>query len=173
MIKPLSGFLFMVCLLPGCQAGLSEQSEPDVVRTPTTAPPGAEPGTCWGKQVSPAVVETVTEQILLQPADRKGDGTATVPATYKTETRQVIVKERRKTWFEAPCDDVQTPEFIATLQRALMARGFYHGTISGEMDMRTRTAIRRYQAPGGLDSGILSMATARKLGLVAVHRADN
>lgn len=35
---------------------------------------------------------------------------------------------------------------------------------------RTRAAVRRYQKPQGLDSGILSLAAARKLGLVALER---
>jgi peptidoglycan hydrolase-like protein with peptidoglycan-binding domain len=36
------------------------------------------------------------------------------------------------------------------------------------MDNRTRAAVRRFQKPQGLDSGILSLAAARKLGLVAI-----
>ena len=58
--------------------------------------------------------------------------------------------------------------FIASLQRALGARDLYRGKISGEMDNRTRASVRRFQKPQGLDSGILSLAAARKLGLVAV-----
>jgi peptidoglycan hydrolase-like protein with peptidoglycan-binding domain len=38
------------------------------------------------------------------------------------------------------------------------------------MDARTRAAVRAYQKPEGLDSGILSLAAARRLGLVAVER---
>ena len=134
------------------------------------APPGAKPGTCWGKSITPAVVETVTEQVLLQPAEIRADGSITQPAIYKTETRQAIVQERVETWFETPCADILTAEFIATLQRALAARDIYRGPVSGVMDTRTRAAIRRYQAPQGLDSGILSLAAARKLGLVSVER---
>ncbi len=91
---------------------------------------------------------------------------------YKLETRQAIVKERRELWFETPCEDQLTPDFLASLQRALKARGHYHGGITGQMDSRTRRAIRHYQAPQGLDSGILSLAAARKLGLVAVARTE-
>lgn len=162
--------------LGACTAGQAIQGnvaglrEPDVVRSGGQQPPGASPGTCWGKSVTPAVIETVTEQILLQPAEVTTDGTVIQPAIYKTETQQRIVKERRETWFETPCPNVLTSEFIASVQRALSARDLYSSGISGIMDGRTRAAIRRYQAPQGLDSGILALETARQLGLIAVRR---
>jgi len=61
-----------------------------------------------------------------------------------------------------------TPEFTATLQRALKARGFYLLPLTGVMDGPTRDAIRRYQHSRGLDSDHLSLAAARELGIVAV-----
>ena len=143
-------------------------SEPGLVNLTEVAPPGAAPGTCWGKAVEPAIIETITDQVMMQPPQIMADGTVTQPAIYKTETRQQIVKERRETWFETPCAGDVTPEFVASLQRALKVRKHYSGPITGEMDARTRTAIRRYQAPQGLDSGILSLAAARQLGLTAV-----
>ncbi|WP_299851532.1 peptidoglycan-binding domain-containing protein [uncultured Roseovarius sp.] len=169
MIKPVPLLLMAFGLTAACENALPT-AEPDQVQTRATAPPGAAPGSCWGKNVSPAVVETVTEQILVQPAEIMVDGSVTRPAVYKTETRQAIVQERVETWFETPCAAALTPEFVATLQRALKARGFYRGQISGRMDTRTRAAVRQYQAPQGLDSGILSLAAARKLGLIAVKR---
>ncbi|MDX1780524.1 MAG: peptidoglycan-binding domain-containing protein [Thalassovita sp.] len=159
-------------LLAGCGGDLPVPSlamEPQVTRQYESAPRGAAPGSCWGKQVVPAIYETVTEQIMLQPAEILADGTVTRPAIYKTETHQAVVRERRETWFETPCDSVLTPEFIASLQRALKVRGIYRGFPNGEMDNRTRAAIRRFQKPQGLDSGILSIAAARKLGLITVE----
>lgn len=170
-ILALAGLLGCVKPLP--TPDIAALSEPGVVRATTTSgPPGAEPGTCWGRDVSPAIVETVTEQIMLQPAEVLGDGTVINPAAYKTETRQMIVRERRETWFRTPCDEDLPIDFTATLQRALQARGHYRGPITGEMDARTRAAIRRYQAPQGLDSAILSLQAAQTLGLVAVLRQD-
>lgn len=152
------------------QPGLGGLGEPDVMRLTQIAPPGAAPGTCWGKSVTPAIIETVTHQVLLQPAQVMSDGSVTQPAIYKTETLQQIVRERRETWFLTPCPKDMTPEFNANVQRALAARGLYRGDISGEMNAATRAAVRRYQKPQGLDSGILSLAAARKLGLVAVKQ---
>lgn len=171
MIRSLPCLLLAACLLAGCKAS-SPDTEADLLSTTETAPPGAQPGTCWGKDVTPAVVETVTEQVLIKPAAVQEDGTVTQPAIYRTETRQEIVQDRKDTWFETPCDAVQTPDFIASLQRALSARGLYRGAITGKMDTRTRSAIREYQAAQGLNSGILSMAAARKMGLVAIERPE-
>lgn len=151
-------------------ATLGGLGEPQVSRLNQVAPPGAAPGTCWGKTIIPAIIETVTNQVLMQPAQVMSDGSVTQPAIYKTETRQEIVRERRETWFLTPCAADMTPEFIASVQRALAARGLYRGEVSGEMNGATRAAVRRYQKPQGLDSGILSTAAARKLGLVAVEK---
>lgn len=159
-------------LLAGCAESLSGGGEPGLVQTLAEAPPGAAAGTCWGKVVTPAVIETVTDQIMMQPAEVLDDGSVVTPAVYKTETRQAIVQERRVTWFETPCAADLTPEFVSNVQRALAARDVYRGPVNGHMDARTRAAVRRYQVAEGLDSGILSLAAARRLGLVAVARTN-
>lgn len=162
--------LLAALVLGGCQAALPRMAEPVQVSTRDEAPPGAAPGTCWGQDETPAVVETVTEQIVLQPPEVLADGTVQRPAVYKTETRQQIVKPRKATWFETPCEADLTPEFTASLQRALAARGHYRGPVTGRMDARTRAAIRAFQRPQGLDSGMISLAAARQMGLIAVTR---
>ena len=161
-----------LCLLTACAAPFETVTkaafeEPDLVYTQSTPPPGAKEGTCWGKHVTPAELETITHQSQLQPAEIRTNGSVSAPAVYKTETSQRIVKERRELWFETPCAPQLTAAFVETLQRALKARGHYRGSISGYIDPRTRSAIRSYQAPQGLDSSILSLAAARKLGLIA------
>jgi hypothetical protein len=72
------------------------------------------------------------------------------------------------TWFETPCIGSE-PAFVTALQRALKARGLYPHALTGALDGPTRLGIRLYQAPLGLDSTDLSLAAARKLGLVAVE----
>jgi hypothetical protein len=174
-MTPRSGFAALVAVLAlgGCQATLPDMAEPVHVSTRDEAPPGAAPGTCWGQDETPAVVETVTEQIIVQPPELLADGTVQRPAVYKTETRQQIVKPRKATWFETPCEADLTPEFIASLQRALAARGHYRGPVTGRMDARTRSAIRAFQRPQGLDSGMISLAAARQMGLIALDRPDS
>lgn len=148
-------------------AGLNE---PEVVLEHQPGPPGARPGSCWGKSIRPAVIETVQQQILIQPAELMGDGTVLTPAIYRTETQQRIVTPRRETWFETPCPEDLTPDFIASVQRALKVRGAYRGPVTGQMDARTRAGIRRYQSANGLDSGLLSLETGRQLGLISIGR---
>lgn len=156
-------------LLGAC--ALSACAGPDAVEraaTPDTGPPGAPPGTCWAAAYTPATVETVTEQVLVEPAAATADGRLIWPAVYRTETRQNIVDQREASWFETPCPDDMTEDVVASLQRALNVRGFYTGPINGRMDMPTRTAVRRYQTEHGIESGILSLEAARSLGLVVV-----
>ncbi|MGJ8617821.1 MAG: peptidoglycan-binding protein [Sulfitobacter sp.] len=144
--------------------------EPGVVEATRNGPSGAAPGTCWGRTVSPAIIETVTSQVQVKPAKVNPDGTIVSPPEYKTEARQQIVTQRVDNWFETPCPEALTTEFNASLQRALAVRGYYIGAINGEMDAATRAAIQALQRIDGPDSGVLSLATARKLGLIAVER---
>lgn len=147
--------------------------EPGVDEATRSGPVGAAPGTCWGRTVSPAVIETVTEQVQVAPAKVNPDGTIATLPVYKSEARQKIVTQRVDRWFETPCAETLTAEFNASLQRALAARGYYVGEVNGEMDTATRAAVQAYQRLDGLDSGVLSLATARKLGLIAVARTPS
>ncbi|WP_299551688.1 peptidoglycan-binding domain-containing protein [uncultured Tateyamaria sp.] len=168
-VKSFFPVLAAVCVVASCaeDGAVTSAANIDPISL-ATAPPGAAPGTCWGKTVAPAVVETVSRKIQLQPAQISSDGRVQSPPIYKTETSQQVVRPRRESWYEIICDADITPEFIASVQRALEARGFYNGSITGEMDTRTRAAIGRYQASEGLDSKALSIANARKLGLITI-----
>ncbi len=135
-------------------------------------PPDAAPGTCWGRDETPATLQTVTVETVLTPATYDESGKVLTPAVTSTETRQEIVEERQELWFETPCPDSFTPDTVASLQRALGARGVYDGEITGSLDSATRSAIRRYQQPQGLDSAVLSLTAARQLGLVAIATPD-
>lgn len=138
-------------------------------RSGDTPPPEPE-GACWAPFVTPAVIETRTEQLLDRAERRAADGTLIAPAAFRSVTRQVIVADRQEVWAETPCPDRLTPETVATLQRALKARGLYLLPLSGAMDAPTRAAVRAWQAPRGLDSDVLTMAAARALGVIAAPR---
>lgn len=130
-----------------------------------SGPPKGPTGACWQSDLRPAVIETVSEQVVVTPESVAADGSIT-PAVLATETRQSIVQDRGTIWFRAPCPADLTPDFIATLQRALKARGLYLLPLTGQLDAGTRAAIRRYQRERGLDSDRLSLAAVRALGLV-------
>ncbi|MEW2914771.1 peptidoglycan-binding domain-containing protein [Leisingera sp. JC11] len=160
--------LAALAALPACVQPQPGSPGSQVSREGRYAPPGAPPGTCWSKHTSPAVIETVTSQVLAEPAQQDASGRVIRPATFRTETRQEIVTPRQEQWIEIPCPAMMTPDFIRTIQRALAARGLYRGPVHGQMDAATRKAVQRYQVPLGLDSGTLTLASARRLGLVAV-----
>lgn len=150
-------------------AACTPTTDADVSRA-DARPADAAPGACYARDLSPAVIETVTDQVLVTGAVRDAEGRVLSPAVYQTVTRQEIVQERQELWFETPCERDLTPDFVDSLQRALAARGLYTGPINGRMTQATRSAVRAYQAPRGLDSNIVSMETARALGLAAVER---
>ena len=127
-------------------------------------------GECWAEELIPAVIETVTEQIELAPAQPASGDRPAVPATFRSQVQQRILSDRSDVWFLVPCPEQMTPEIVATLQRALKVRGLFRGAVTGAVDAATATAVRRYQAPQGLDSPKLSLAAARQLGLVAYAR---
>ena len=130
-------------------------------------PPGPGDTGCFAEKTNPAVVETVTEQVLVSPEIRDpATGEVTAPATYRSSIHAKIVQGREKMWFPAPCAAVMTPDLIATLQRALAARGLYAGPVTGVLDEATHRAINAYQRPRGLFSATLSTRAAQELGLI-------
>ncbi len=131
-----------------------------------SGPPKGPEGACWTSDLSPAVIETVTEQVVDRPEKRDASGNVTQAASFRTETRQQMVRERSEVWFRVPCPDVMDVDFVATLQRALKARGYYRLPLSGVMDAATRDAIRRFQSERGLDIETLSLGAAQELGIV-------
>ncbi len=136
------------------------------------APPGAPKGTCWDVTIIPARVVTVTEQVMVAPAVKTTDGRVLEPAKFTSETRQEITRQREESYFQTPCPHALSPDYIASLQRALAARGSYAGAITGTLDRETAAAIRAYQAPLGIDSATLSLRAARDLGLSAIELSD-
>lgn len=138
---------------------------------PGSEPP-ANPGDCWASDISPAVIETVTEQEILTPEVRDDAGVVTQSATYRTTVRQRIVQERTEVWFRVPCPEDQDAEFVASLQRALKARGYFLLPLTGVQDAATSEAVRRFQAERGLDSPVLSLAAAQELGLISTALED-
>ncbi|SDJ61295.1 peptidoglycan-binding domain-containing protein [Aliiruegeria lutimaris] len=170
MIRP--ALLLALLALPACSPGLPEVARPQqpgqIASRDASGPPDAAPGTCWGRDETPARLQTITEEIIVTPAVLDADGNVTTPAVTRTESRQEIVEERQELWFETPCPNSFTPDVVASLQRALKARGRYEGEITGTLNTATRSAIRDYQKPQGLNSSVLSLTAARQLGLVAI-----
>lgn len=177
-IAALVGRGLIVLALAGCggdpatpKAPVQTDLSSELLRLSQPGPPEGEAGECYDADVTPAVIETVTEQVELAPATTAADGSP-VPATYRTETHTRVVSERQEVWFRAPCPDVYTADFIASLQRALKARGYYLLPLTGQWDRGTADAIRRFQDDRGFDSPKLTLAAAREMGLIATELED-
>ena len=169
--------LALMVLLGGCQgaavqAPAQAMLSREVVRLKGDGPPPSPRGECWASSVTPAVIETVTERVVVTEEVRDAAGVVVTPATYRTRTHQRMVQDREEVWFRAPCPAEQTVQFVASLQRALKARGLYLWPVTGEMDAETAEAVRRFQAERGLDSPVLSLAAARELGLTVTALED-
>ena len=126
-------------------------------------------GNCYGRDVTPALTNVQTDQMQTGAEIVGVDGTVIQQATYQTVTNQTILRERREVLFETVCAEQLTPEFVASLQRALTTRGFYQARITGNFDQHTRSAVQLYQRQQvNIDSELLSVQAARILGLVAL-----
>lgn len=133
------------------------------------SPPGAAKGTCWEREIVPARIETITEQVALSPAELGPAGEVLKPAIYATQTRQEIVSPRQESFFQVLCPKELDASFVSSLQRALKARGFYAADITGLMDPDTHAAVQAYQRSLGERRDGVSLAAARKLGLRAIQ----
>lgn len=164
----------MLCLplLAACQpaprAALPDQGQQiKVLRLGSGQTPPQVAGQCWAQDIAPAVIETVTQHIQSRPERRDSAGNIVQSAQFQTKTDQRMVQDRATIWFQAPCPAEITVAFVASLQRALKARGEFAAPITGAWDSATLTSLRRYQRARGLDSAQISLAAARELGLSA------
>ena len=167
--KPLLRIAVLALFVAGCASNYTPQapSEADLSAALLRKEPAAKAGHCFASDTTPAVIETVTEQVVVTPAVQDESGAVTMPATFRSIAQQKIVKNRETVYFRTPCPEDLTMEYIATLQRALKARGYYLLPLTGQMDAETRDAVRRFQEPLGLDSPVLSLSGARNLGITA------
>ncbi|QCO55134.1 peptidoglycan-binding protein [Pseudorhodobacter turbinis] len=170
-MQPTATFAFLALVLMGCQPVQAPVRAHDLTaelfpKTNTT-PPSKGANICWADDVTPAIIETVTEQIQVRPQTLDAEGNLAQTAVFETKTAQHIVQDRREVWFRIPCQEEMTVDFLSSLQRAFKARGYYKGGLTGQLDAQTRRAIRLYQEPLGLGSDKLSLAAARRLGIAA------
>lgn len=157
-------------LLAGCMGNTLPAQNISFVKLRDGIRPDNQPGVCWAFDTTPAVIETVIDQIQIRPEQRDPTGNITRPAQFQTKTAQKMVQDRETVWFRVPCPAEVDVAFVASLQRALKARGRFSNPITGEYDRITAEAVRKFQAEKGLDSAILTLDAARDLGLSAQDR---
>lgn len=164
-----------MCLVAACATQTAAPSDSTTRAAQAALPEQLVPkreasGICRAREITPAVYEHVMGEVQVVQAEIAEDGTVLNPPIYRRAPVPRIVQARAEMSFEAPCPEVQTPEFIASLQRALAVRGYFAGNVTGQLDAPTAAAVRKYQSERGLDNGQVSLETARALGLVAVDR---
>ena len=166
---PLAALLLLAACTHG--SGFGPAGETVSRAAPIGPPPPTvadNTGVCWAEDVTPAVYEQIEGEVQVVPESLSPDGEIRQPAIFRKTLVARVVRERTELRFEAPCPADMTAEFIASLQRALAARGYFSGNVTGEYDAPTAAAVRQYQTESGLDSNQLSLESARTLGLVAV-----
>lgn len=87
-----------------------------------------------------------------------------------TQPRNGMIEEVA---FRVPCREQMGQGFVETLQRALSARGFFEGPVTGMADGQTRAAVQAFQKANGFNSPILTLDTAQRLGLVPIEVSRN
>ncbi|WP_375260473.1 peptidoglycan-binding protein [Palleronia sp.] len=160
MFRPSILALLALSACAPARPDVSRFVEPILHATPEQRVDLTRPQICQTRDETPAVVETVTES----RADSGG--------RYHTETTHRIVAARDEIWFDTPCRDAWTPEFIASVQRALIVRGYMDGPATGGIDRETRQAIRAFQKVEGINSDVLSIAAGKRLGLIVYDREE-
>jgi hypothetical protein len=130
-------------------------------------------GRCFATQViAPPVMQTVTEQVQIVPAQLDASGAVTSPPVFRNQQVERIATPAQEQSFETLCPPAFTAEFSSSLQRALLARDAYLGAVTGTYDEATGAAVQLYQSPTGPNSPILAVQTARDLGLVSLSAAQ-
>jgi hypothetical protein len=167
MVRAMRRLLPGLVMLAACAPALPPPQVADLRAALLTEPQPAvaADGSCFGSDTVPAVIETETVQEMVRPAQMAEDGTLERAAVFRTRVEQRIVGERQEVWFRVPCAAELTVPFIATLQRALKARGYFPGAVTGAADAATAAAVRQYQAARGFDSDRLTLAAAQALGV--------
>jgi hypothetical protein len=111
----------------------------------------------------PAEYSNVTKTVEVTPASTN---TTTTPATYKTVTKTVNAAPSRTVWTSVLCDVNTTPGVVRRLQTSLKSAGHYGGPIDGVIGSQTRSGIKSYQSAQGVKSDILTIDSAKKLGII-------
>ncbi|MEM9584252.1 MAG: peptidoglycan-binding domain-containing protein [Pseudomonadota bacterium] len=163
----------LAVVLAGCQqAAVSDVTrfiKPSILQAEDLTPPSSEPGQCWAHEAAPEFATIVTRTIMVEEAIYDAEGQEISPAIYRKVRAPKMVNDGNGRWFERVCDAQLTPDFIATLQRALAVRGYLKGDVSAMMDGPTLRAIRKFQREQGLNSDAVSLVAAQQLGLVAIE----
>lgn len=101
------------------------------------------------------------------------EGTRQCWARYSANSGQARNGMIEEVAFRVPCPEKMTGDFMASLQRALAARGYFDGEITARADPATRSAVHSFQRANGFNSPVLTLETAQRLGLIPIEISRN
>ena len=110
----------------------------------------------------PALFKTVEKRVLVEPERPEYK---VVPAKFETITSTYVVQPERLEWRRILCNTNVTPATIASIQRALLSKGYKVGPIDGQLGSKTMQAINSYQLNNGLASRGITYETLGHLGV--------
>lgn len=112
----------------------------------------------------PATYKKISKKVLKTPAVVR---VIDIPAEYKTETKQKLVKPEDVDWPEIICGNNARTAVIKDIQQSLKLKNFPPGREDGQLDEATIIALNNYQRANGLKvdkNGLINMDTVKSLG---------
>ncbi|MFN0016334.1 MAG: peptidoglycan-binding domain-containing protein [Saprospiraceae bacterium] len=95
------------------------------------------------EEAVPAETKPIVRKVLVSPAALKPE---VLPAQYATITKRVLVRKGGfSEWREIVCGEKMTGYTVRQVQEALRALGYYSGTVDGNMNTATKSAIAQFQ----------------------------
>jgi len=113
----------------------------------------------------PSQMGSYTKTVVAAPASTTASSS---DAQFTTVTkRQLQRKGGFSDWREIVCASDLTPQLIASVQRALISRGYDIGSagVDNVFGGSTKAALRKFQQDNGLPLGSLNIETLRALGV--------
>ena len=137
------------------------------------------------KKIVPAQTKTITRKVLVEPAKIVVKNVypqytnvalnyishSPVVMTSKQDSRYISIpayqqlRPERLQTMAAWCEDNLQAENLQLVQQRLQQLGYYQGSLHGQLDTNTRTALLDFQESQGLATGALTLQTLQKLGI--------
>ena len=161
-------YIFLAALtFAACDAPSSGSKRSTLDPIPTfSSRPDTPNGACWHQLPGETVTETKEELVETRPAQFDAAGNEIAPAVFGKRQVETETALGNGAWFRKICTPTLSPEFISSLERALAARGYFKGRVTGTLSNRLKTAIQLYQSDAGLDTSVPSHAMGFRFGLL-------
>jgi peptidoglycan hydrolase-like protein with peptidoglycan-binding domain len=115
------------------------------------------------EETVPAVYKTVSRQVIDVAASTRE---VEIAAQYQTLSQSVKVSDATEQWRSILCETNATPTKIIEIQQALSKAGYNPGPMDGVIRSQTMNAVNSYQTAKGLPvDAYLNLETVKSLGV--------